>query len=423
MLSLTWPSALAWRLRRQLLEPVGATSATDVVGRLGAVAAQLDPAAAELGVRTRSVTSRPGDLARAVAEGALVATFAFRGAVHLMTPDQAGVHLALRASSRMWERASWRSHYRLDPADWPALRAAVREALADGPLTRAELAAAVAARPGFGHLGPAFTHPSATFLKPFAWQGDLALGPSRDGDWTLQGLDANPRWAGLPDLDTAGRRAIESYLRAYGPASVDNVQYWLGEGLGVRRALSRGWLAGLGERVAEVAVDGERRLVLAEDLDELAAARPTDAVRLLPKYDQWVLGPGTADPRVVPPALRPEVSRGANLVVVGGVVAGTWTVRDEALVLTWSPNAGPHARSGTPTRPSPPTRPSSPTRAGTDTPLAAEVARLGELLQRPLHLASSAHPARASAAVAPPSDRSASVPGPLTTRPSGRPNT
>ena len=334
MLSLTWQGALAWRLRRHLLDPVGSTSAAEVVDALGAVAAQLDPAAAELGIRLRRQASLPGDVQRAVGDGWLIRTFAFRGAVHLMTPDQATPHLALGAASRMWERPSWQSHYRLPASDWPDLRSVVREALADGPLTRRQLAAAVGADPRFEHLASAFTDPSATFLKPFAWQGDLSLGSS-SGELTLQALDSSPRWTGLPDLDAAGRRAIKLYLRAYGPASEDNLHYWLSEGLGVRRALVGHWISRLGDRLTTVEVEGEPRMVLADDLQELVGTPPTSAVRLLPKYDQWVLGPGTADAHVVPPSLRPEVSRGANLIVSAGVVAGTWSMRGADVVLTW----------------------------------------------------------------------------------------
>jgi len=46
-----------------------------------------------------------------------------------------------------------------------------------------------------------------------------------------------------------------------------------------------------GDRLRTVEVDAQPRLVLREDLDELAATPATQAVRLLPKYDQWVLGP------------------------------------------------------------------------------------------------------------------------------------
>ncbi|WP_307844537.1 DNA glycosylase AlkZ-like family protein [Actinotalea solisilvae] len=334
MLTSTWSDALTWRLARHHLDPVGPASVAEVVGDLVAVAAQLDPAVAELGLRLRRRASEPGDVGRAVAEGTLVRTFAFRGAVHLMTPASAATHLALRASSRMWERPSWRSFYRLEPSAWPALRAAVREALAGGPLTRTELASAITASPRFAHLGPAFTDPAVTFLKPLAWQGDLSIAPSRDGQLTLQSLEGNPAWPGLPTLDDAGPRAVEAYVRAYGPASPDNLRYWLVEGLGVRRALVPGWVDALGDRLLTVEVDGEPRLVHRDDVDAFAAARAHPVVRLLPKYDPWVLGPGTADVRVVPPDLRQDVSRGAHLVVAGGVVVGTWTLARGEVVAT-----------------------------------------------------------------------------------------
>jgi hypothetical protein len=47
------------------------------------------------------------------------------------------------------------------------------------------------------------------------------------------------------------------------------------------------------------------------------------------------MGPGTSDPHVVPPAHRKLVTRGANLVLAGGVVAGTWTRKAATLTVTW----------------------------------------------------------------------------------------
>jgi hypothetical protein len=47
MMSLGWSEALAWRLRQQLLDPIGAASVVAVVRRLAAVPAYPD-AAAEL---------------------------------------------------------------------------------------------------------------------------------------------------------------------------------------------------------------------------------------------------------------------------------------------------------------------------------------------------------------------------------------
>ncbi|HZN16843.1 MAG TPA: winged helix DNA-binding domain-containing protein [Micromonosporaceae bacterium] len=360
-MSLSWSPALGWRMRQQLLDPVGTEPVAGVVRRLGAVPATPD-AAAELAVRTRRARSRPGEVARALAEGRIIKTFAFRGATHLMTPEDGGVYLALRAASRMWELPSWQSFYGLAPSDWPALREAVREALADGPMTRDELGAAVTARPRFRHLGFAFNAQASTLLKPLAWHGDMSFGPPRDGRATFQRLDRNPRWAGIPGLDEAGVRAVEAYFRAYGPATPDHVRYWLGEGLGAGRKRVQSWIAGLGDRLVAVDIDREPAYVLREHLEELAATPATAAVRLLPGYDQWVLGPGTADVHIVPPAKRTLVSRGANIVVAGGAVSGTWSLTGDQVVVAWFAESGPPAREA----------------------LAEEVARLAAILGRPL---------------------------------------
>lgn len=85
--------------------------------------------------RERSVR---GDVGAALADGRLVKVFAFRGSTQVMTPERAGVHLALRAASRMRERRSWQAHYGLKPGDWTDLREAVRESVEGGPRTPGE---------------------------------------------------------------------------------------------------------------------------------------------------------------------------------------------------------------------------------------------------------------------------------------------
>jgi hypothetical protein len=349
-------------MRRQLLDPVGTEPVAGVVRRLGAIAAR-SGAVAELPVRARRQRSRSGEVARALTEGRIIKTDAFRGATQLMTPEEGGVYLALRAASRMWELPSWQRFYGLSPSDWPAFREAVREALADGPMTRDELGAAVTAQPRFRHLGFAFAAGAGTLLKPLAWQGDMSFGPPREGRATFQRLDHNPRWAGLPDLDEAGVHAVEAYFRAYGPATPEHVHYWLGDGLGAGRKRIQSWIARFGDRLAAVDIDGEPAFVLREDLESLTTTPATTAIRLLPGYDQWVLGPGTADAHIVPPARRALISRQANIVIVGGVVSGTWSMTEDQVVTAWFAEAGPPAREA----------------------LGKEVARLATILGRPLH--------------------------------------
>ena len=332
--SVSWAQALAWRLDRHLLDPVGSRSVPEVVRRLGAVLS-MDESLAELAVRTRRTTSRPGELARALAAGTVIKSFAFRGSVHYLSPKDGGSYLALRAAGRQWELPSWVEHYRLAPQDWPDFRAAVRDALTDGPLTVTELGAALARHRAYRHLEPFFDDGAGTLVKPLTWQGDMSFGPPRDGRATFQRLDTNPHWSGIPDLAEAGPAAITAYLRTYGPATADHVHYWLGNGLSAGRKRLGGWLDGLGDRLATVDVEGTAALLRREDVDSLRAARPSEAVRFLPGHDQWVIGPGTKDTHVTPPARREAMTRKANPVVVGGVVCGTWARRGDDLVVSW----------------------------------------------------------------------------------------
>jgi hypothetical protein len=149
---------------------------------------------------------------------------------------------------------------------------------------------------------------------------------------------ASSRWAGVPDPEEAAPVAIVAYVGAYGPANIDAFGNWLSGGWFGKRQL-RTWFGGLGDRLAEVEVDGERGQVLAEDLDALASARPTTTVRLLPGFDQYVLGPGTADGHVVPAARRAAVSKQSGwispVVVAGGVVCGTWELDGERVRIAW----------------------------------------------------------------------------------------
>lgn len=352
-------------MQRHLLDPVGRRPVADVVDRLCGVQAQV-ASSAELAVRVRRETSRPGEVGRALREGRLVKTWAMRGALHLLTPERAGAFLSLMASGRTWERPSWQRHFGMSTRQFDALRYAVRAALGDGPLTRDELATAVSGRRGLRHVGEGLRSSWGTLLKPLAWQGELCFGPSRENRATFMRPEvASSRWAGVPDPDEAAPVVIASYLRVHGPATFDAFGDWLAGGYFGKRRL-RAWFDALGDGLAEVEVDGERAYVDAQDLDELAATSPTTAVRLLPGFDQYVLGPGTGDGHVVPTARRAAVSRQAGwispVVVLGGVVCGTWELDADRVRVAWFSEAGRPPR----------------------TALRAEAARLAAILRRDL---------------------------------------
>ncbi|MDQ3876208.1 MAG: winged helix DNA-binding domain-containing protein, partial [Actinomycetota bacterium] len=110
----TCRQALAWRMQRHLLDPVGGLPVAAVVRRLCGVQAQV-ASFAELAVRVRRKTSRPGEVGRALSEGRLIKTWAMRGTLHLLTPEEGGAFLSLMAAGRSWERPSWQRYFGVTP--------------------------------------------------------------------------------------------------------------------------------------------------------------------------------------------------------------------------------------------------------------------------------------------------------------------
>jgi len=205
-------------------------------------------------------------------------------------------------------------------------------------------------------------------LKPLAWQGHLCNGPADGNRVTFTCPDSwIPDWPGIPEPEQAARVAIPGYLGVYGPASMEAFDQWLSRGA-TKRATLRGWFADLAAELVTVDVAGRQAFARAVDVDEIASTRPTDVVRLLPAFDQYVLSPGTGDPAIIPAARRAQVSKAAGwispVVVAGGRVAGTWEL-DDSTVQVKLFGAGEVA----------------------DDPLTAEVDRIGGILGRPLQLA------------------------------------
>lgn len=163
----TWQQALALRMQRHLLDPIGTLPVAGVVRRLCGVQAQL-ASSAELAVRVRREASRPGEVGRALSQGRLIKTWAMRGTLHLLTPKEGAAFLSLIAAGRSWERPSWQRYFGATTELMDRLRRTAREALDGTVLTRDELVAAVTARRGLGHIGEALRSGWGTLLKPLA---------------------------------------------------------------------------------------------------------------------------------------------------------------------------------------------------------------------------------------------------------------
>ncbi|MGI5130651.1 DNA glycosylase AlkZ-like family protein [Pseudonocardia sp. CA-107938] len=334
----------AWRMGRCLdLGP--APDAVAVAERLAGVQAQVT-SSAEQAVAVRGAA--PGAVGDALAARTLMRTWAQRGTLHLLPVATAGSYLSLLAAPRTWEKGSWQRTF-ATAAQVAELTEAAAAVLDGVELTRAELASAILDRTRDESLRELLGSGWGAVLKPLAWQGVLCNGdaPADAGRVTFTSPATRfPGWSGLPDPDVAAATVIPAYLGAHGPATPAAFDQWLLRG-GTRRAVLTQWFADLVEagELTAVDVDGDRRYARAADLDALADAHPTGRVALLPAFDQVLLGPGTADPDVLDPARRAQVSKAAGwiapVVVRDGRVVGVWAFDGDDVAVTVFDEAGP----------------------------------------------------------------------------------
>ncbi|MCW2918412.1 MAG: hypothetical protein JWN52_6480 [Actinomycetia bacterium] len=337
METLAWPQVLAWRMRRQFLDPVGAASAVEVTRRLAGVQAQV-ASAAELAVAVRGAAA--AEVGRALWDDrTLVKTWAMRGTLHLLPADEAAAYLALVGTVRNWEKPSWQRAFGATPADLEAIAAAATEVLGGGEaLTREELTAEIVDRTGSRHLADVLGSGWGTLLKPLAWWGVLCYGPPQGSRVTfISPAHQIPDWSGLPPVEDAARTVIRAFLGAHGPATPEMFDAWLLRKTSRKKDL-KAWFAVVAGELTTVEVEGVQMHVLTEHLDELLTTEPTGTVRLVGGFDPYVLGAGTDATQVIPADRRSEVSRTGGwispVVLYGGRVAGVWEVEDGEIVVT-----------------------------------------------------------------------------------------
>ena len=225
-----------------------------------------------------------------------------------------------------------------DGARWldEANEATMRALAARGEAFASELSADVPALRARIRLAEGKAYASDSNLTTFvlfrlAADGRIARGRPR-GTW----ISSQHRWAptewwfpdGLPDLPTAEARVelVRRWLRAYGPATVDDVRWWTGWGQRDTRAA----LAGL--TTAEVDLDGAPGVVLSDDVDPEPGVAPVAV--LLPALDPTVMGWRSRDWYLGAhrAALFDRNGNAGPTVWWDGRVVGGWAVRPDGTV-------------------------------------------------------------------------------------------
>jgi hypothetical protein len=331
MLKLTWPRVAAWRIRCHHLDqraPTGSMLA--VASRLCGLHAQVISSAG------LSLWARVEDLDRRAVQHALwedrtlVKTWAMRGTLHLLPADELPLwHAALTTSRRYRKAALWR-RFGITLEELDRLTEAVAAALDGRVMTREELAQEVGRLTGSAAFGAKLALGSwGTILKPAAFAGHLCFGPSlgqrvrftHPETWLAAAPPADVKMDPQAALAAVTRR----YLAAYGPATYHDFARWWGGG---SVSTARQWIASLGEEATPVDLDGGQAWMLTADVREVRELSPNRSVRLLPAFDQYVVGASWHAEHLLPGDLRSRVYRPQGwispVLLVNGRMEGTW---------------------------------------------------------------------------------------------------
>jgi hypothetical protein len=266
----------------------------------------------------------PDDLAWALwDERSVVKTWLMRGTLHIVPADDLPLYVGALDNRGEYANA-WLKAFGTTKTEMERLIAAVADALDGKCLTRAELVAAVGPKVGKS-AAKRLASGWGEFLKPASRRGALCFGPSQGQNVAFVRPD---QWLGTwrqIGRDEAQTELLRRFLAAYGPASADDFERWIGS----QRRIKAPWEA-LRDELVEVE---PKRFLLGADEKHLRT-RPK-GLQLLPAFDPYVLFPHSGRP--VREQFRDRVYRKAawisQTIVHRGEVVGVWRHKQQGRTL------------------------------------------------------------------------------------------
>ena len=295
-------------------EPMVDTIARTVHHHLALQAQDLSGGMWSIGVRTGATLAQVED---AIAQRRITRSWPMRGTLHLMaTQDVRWMCQLLNDRMVATQRALF-SAQGLTDAVVDRARSLLCDALAGGVTLSRPDAFALLAAEGIDPSSQRGYH----LLGRFCQEGLLCQGPPAGRQPTFVLLDDWVPWSWAPDREEAMATLATRFVASHGPVTERDFAGWSNQTLTfVREAIA---LAG--DAVAIEVIGGQPYLAS----PERTPAAPTPAVRLLPGFDEFVLGYKDRAAMLTPEE-ELRVVPGKNgmflgTVVVGGLVVGTWS--------------------------------------------------------------------------------------------------
>jgi len=339
---LRWSQVASWRASRHRLDArVPRRRRLVIASELCGLHAQV-MSSADLTMWARVEGWRPDDLSKALwTDRSFVKIWAMRGTLHLFPSSEHPLWQAALSTYAHYRRDSWARYFGVTSEQMDRLIETIADALDGRELTREELATEVTKRRRSRAFGDAIRESWGGVLKPASYQGVLCFAPG-DGQRVRF---TNPRsWLNVdgsgPEPEEALREVIRRFVATFGPVSRDEVARWWA---GVTPAGAERLIRSFGDEMSSFDVEGTEAWVLAEDEDAVASMEPTRSVRLLPGFDQYVIGSTKHSAQLMPGDFRDRVHRQAGWVspvlAVDGRLEGVWshTTTAKAVSVTVEP--------------------------------------------------------------------------------------
>ena len=215
-------------------------------------------------------------------ERAFVLTWTLRGTLHVVPAEDLRWQLELCGPPAIRGTRSRYKQLGLTEDLRERALAEIEDILTAGALSRTQLAVALEPR-GIPVEGQAIHH----LARFAALRGLICIGAEVDGDMTYAllddwlGAETRTRSPADPPAEFARR-----YLAAYGPATQADFKRW--SGLAMSQVKSA-WAA-IAPECASVTIPEGDALMLERQLDLLQTPASEPTVRLLPRYDNYLLG-------------------------------------------------------------------------------------------------------------------------------------
>jgi hypothetical protein len=327
MTALKWSQVHTWRLSQHGLSPrLSLRDVVEAVTRTGGIQAQV-MSAAELALFTRVEGLSPQNVRSALwQDRTLLKTWAMRGTLHLLSARELPFYVA----ARDWHvTPAWSNYFAefglTTSAQQESFLSAIPHVLEQGPLTRQQLAEAVAKQTGIAQVRDFILSESwGSPLKPSAYRGDLCFGPGHGQNVTF----VNPKmWVGTwqsVEPEQALKHIAQLYLQAYGPATPEDFARWWGGTITQAKKLFKL----MSNELVEVEVEGWRAFALCSTLEPMQRLEVPETIHLLPLFDAYTIGMPRDHEPLLAQTYKSQVFRPQGwisaVVLVNGSIQGVW---------------------------------------------------------------------------------------------------